>query len=244
MQFIVATISLYEPVRKFAGFYNNFQQALGSSESVFHFMDLQDEVCERPDARTLTDFRDAIRFEDVRFSYSVPAPPEIPHLSKEVRYGAPSCHPGIDGRTRRAARDRSRGQGRRGAGDCGRQRRGKDDAGAPDSALLRRYRRPTSDRRQRCARPHAGIAARAHRDRDTGDDPVQRHRAQQHRLRPAATSRSEEVEAAARAALAHDFIMRMPQGYDTVIGERGFRLSGGERQRLALRARCRRTRRS
>jgi subfamily B ATP-binding cassette protein MsbA len=42
------------------------------------------------------------------------------------------------------------------------------------------------------------------------------------------------VKEAARNALAHDFIMRMPQGYDTVIGEKGFRLSGGERQRLAI----------
>ncbi len=39
---------------------------------------------------------------------------------------------------------------------------------------------------------------------------------------------------AAKAALAHEFILRMPDGYDTMIGERGFRLSGGERQRLAI----------
>jgi len=44
----------------------------------------------------------------------------------------------------------------------------------------------------------------------------------------------EEVEAAARAALAHDFICDMPQGYDTYLGERGVRLSGGQRQRIAI----------
>jgi subfamily B ATP-binding cassette protein MsbA len=44
----------------------------------------------------------------------------------------------------------------------------------------------------------------------------------------------ERVMEAARTALAHDFILRMPDGYDTVIGEKGFRLSGGERQRLAI----------
>jgi ATP-binding cassette, subfamily B, bacterial MsbA len=43
-----------------------------------------------------------------------------------------------------------------------------------------------------------------------------------------------DVEAAARAALAHDFIMDMAEGYETMIGERGLRLSGGERQRLAI----------
>jgi subfamily B ATP-binding cassette protein MsbA len=44
----------------------------------------------------------------------------------------------------------------------------------------------------------------------------------------------QRVQEAAKAALAHDFILRLPDGYDTLIGEKGFRLSGGERQRLAI----------
>jgi subfamily B ATP-binding cassette protein MsbA len=44
----------------------------------------------------------------------------------------------------------------------------------------------------------------------------------------------QEIEAAARAAHAHEFIMSLPKGYQTVIGERGQRLSGGQRQRLAI----------
>jgi ATP-binding cassette subfamily B protein len=49
-----------------------------------------------------------------------------------------------------------------------------------------------------------------------------------------ADATQEEVEAAARAANIHDFIMGLPAQYETVVGERGYRLSGGEKQRLAL----------
>ena len=67
--FIIAVFSLYNPVRKFAGFYNNFQQALGASASIFGFLDVDDEVREKPSAAKLGPFRESIRFEDVSFGY-------------------------------------------------------------------------------------------------------------------------------------------------------------------------------
>src|SRR5205807_6290503 len=45
---------------------------------------------------------------------------------------------------------------------------------------------------------------------------------------------AEEIRSAAETALAHEFIMRLPEGYETVIGDRGLKLSGGQRQRLAI----------
>ena len=67
--FIFAVFKLYDPVRKFAGFYNNFQQALGASSSVFQFMDADDEVKEKPRAPALPAFRREIVFDHVNFSY-------------------------------------------------------------------------------------------------------------------------------------------------------------------------------
>ncbi len=61
-----------------------------------------------------------------------------------------------------------------------------------------------------------------------------RQRRREHRLRRAPTRPREEIEAAARRAQADGFIEDLPDGYDTVVGERGLTLSGGQRQRVAI----------
>src|ERR1700674_1888318 len=68
LAFIVAVFKLYDPVRKFALFNNNFQQALGASSEIFKFMETEDDVKEKPAAKPLPPFSRSIRFEKVCFS--------------------------------------------------------------------------------------------------------------------------------------------------------------------------------
>ncbi len=130
--FIVAVFSLYDPVRKFAMFYNSFQQALGASEEIFRFMDAQDDVVEKKRAYVLKEFKESIRFEHVDFAY---------HSDGEVKTGAAWHRPGR--------------QSRRGDRACRAERGREVVAGEFDSALLRCDRRAHSDRRPRPARYHA-----------------------------------------------------------------------------------------
>src|SRR5580700_11362020 len=68
--FIILLFKLYDPVRKFAYFYNSFQQAMGASASIFGFFDTKDDVKERAHAVAMPQFSNSIRFENVGFSYS------------------------------------------------------------------------------------------------------------------------------------------------------------------------------
>jgi ATP-binding cassette, subfamily B, bacterial MsbA len=208
--FIILLFKLYDPVRKFAYFYNSFQQATGASSSIFGFFDTEDDVKERPHAIALQHFRQSIQFQNVGFSYSTAeGEHQILHnVDLEVRAGEVLALVG--------------------------------PSGAGKSTLVNlipRFFDATSGRilidavdLRDCTlaslrRQVAQVTQETILFNDTVRDNIAYGRPE---------VKTALVEQAARNALAHDFILRMPQGYDTVIGEKGFRLSGGERQRLAI----------
>jgi subfamily B ATP-binding cassette protein MsbA len=208
--FIVAVFKLYDPVRKFALFYNNFQQALGASGNIFEFMDTQDTVKDRPHAQALKGFRHEIRFEDVCFSYS----------SEE---GEKEILTGINLRV-------PRGEVVAFVGPSG--------AGKTTMVnLIPRFFDVTGGRlvvdgvdvRDVRIDSLRKLIGNVTQETILFNDTVRNNIAYGQPDVPL-----EKVKDAARAALAHEFIMALPDAYDTVIGEKGLRLSGGERQRLAI----------
>ncbi len=210
--FITAVFSLYNPVRKFALFNNNFQQALGASSEIFKFMDVKDDVRERPHARRLPAFTKTVKFDHVSFAYAADSDdesrPVLHDINLEVERGEVVAIVGSSGS-------------------------GKSTL----VHLIPRFFDVTEGRLSidghdvrevtlASLREQIGIVTQ---DTVLFNDTVRNNIAYGQPHVPL-----KEVEAAARAALAHDFIKALPAGYDEVIGERGIRLSGGERQRIAI----------
>src|SRR3989442_1314550 len=209
--FIAAVFSLYNPVRKFALFNNNFQQALGASSELFKFMDSEDEVREKPGAKPLPTFSSSIRFDDVSFSYEGNgdgAREILRNINLKVKAGEVLAVAGSSG-----------------AGKSTLVHLIPRFFDVTSGALLIDGR-DVRDTTLASLRSLIGVVTQ---ETVLFNDTVRNNIAYG---RPSVPQK--QVEAAARAALAHDFIMDLPAAYDTVIGERGVRLSGGERQRIAI----------
>ena len=208
--FIVAVFKLYDPVRKFAMFNNNFQQAVGASSEIFRFMDMEDEVREKPGAKRMGKFARAIRFDGVSFSYenAEDSPVVLHDINLEVKAGEVLAVVGSSGAGKSTLVhliprffDVSGG------------RILIDDNDVRDVTL-------------ESLRSQIGIVTQ---ETVLFNDTVRNNIAygQPH-------VSQKQVEEAARAARAYEFIRGLPEGYNTMIGERGVRLSGGERQRIAI----------
>ena len=208
-QFVVGLVMLYEPIKRLTNIHNIFQQGLGAAQSVFRYLDSQPDVMDAPDAKELLRLENSIAFRDVRFIYpAAPAHAVLDGINLEIRVGEVVALVGPSGA-------------------------GKTTLGN----LVPRFYDVTSgsiqidgedvrDYKLSSLRENISVVSQeTFLFNDTVFDNIAYGRPD---------ANEAEVITAARTALADEFILGLPHGYRTVIGERGAKLSGGQRQRLAI----------
>lgn len=205
--FAYALFKGYEPVKRLGTVYQLFLQAVGTSTQVFAFLDRPEEEMAAPGAKALPPFAKSIEFDRTSFSYD-----SGPLILKNIDLKAPAGSVvAIVG-----------------------------SSGAGKTTLLNmlpRFYSPTAgsmridgyDLRDVTLRSLREQMAIVTQETILFNDTIRNNLCYGRPDMPEA-----KIVAAAQAALAHDFIMQMPQGYQTIIGDRGQRLSGGQRQRLAI----------
>lgn len=207
--FMTALLLLYNPVKRLTGIHNIFQQALGASQRVFEYLDREQTIQDRTGARKLPRFQNGIRFQDVTFRYpSVEEGYTLAGINLDVNVGEIVALVGPSGAGKTTLANLAP--------------RFYDVTGGAISIDGHDIR----DVQLASLRSQISIVAQdTFLFNDTVGNNIRYGKAD---------ATEEEVRQAAAAALAEEFIQRLPQGYGAVIGERGLKLSGGQRQRIAI----------
>ncbi|MDP6785892.1 MAG: ABC transporter transmembrane domain-containing protein [Rhodospirillales bacterium] len=205
--FITALLLAYEPMKRLANLNTSVQEGLAAADRLFNLLDQEPRIVEKPGARDLAVGGGNIVLDDVRFSY-IKGQPTLEGVTISVPAGKTVALVG--------------------------------PSGAGKSTILNLIPRfydvdsgsvfidGTDVREVTFASLHANIAL-VSQEIMLFDDTVRANIAYGR-----AAAGDAEIEEAARHAAAHDFIIDLPQGYDTLVGEHGTKLSGGQRQRLAI----------
>jgi len=208
VQFNLLLFQLIWPVRSLGSMLNTTQNAVASGARIFEIMDMQAEVQTSPDAVPLTNVEGEVQFENVGFRYTANDAPVLQGITLHVSPGETVAILGATGSGKSTILQ-----------------------------LLPRFYDPTEghifldghDLRTvtlESLRANIGIVAQ---ESFLFSETLRANIAYG---KPNATDA--EVEAAAEAAQIHDFIVSLPDGYDTMVGERGITLSGGQKQRMAI----------
>jgi subfamily B ATP-binding cassette protein MsbA len=206
--FLYAMFNAYMPLKRMGYVYQQFQAAQGASQQVFAYLDREEEAIEQAGGKRLEKLSREIAFEKVAFAYDPISPPVLQNIWLTARKGEVVALVGTSGAGKTTLVN-----------------------------LIPRFYEVSSgsiridgvDIREVTRRSLRGQIAMVTQENILFHDTVMNNICYGMSGVP-----RERVVEAARAALAHDFIMELPEGYDTVIGERGTRLSGGQRQRIAI----------
>jgi subfamily B ATP-binding cassette protein MsbA len=204
--FVYALFKSYEPVKRMGAIYQQFQQAQGATTQVFSYLDMVEEEHDAFNARLLPAFSREIVFDHVSFSYD--ATPVLREINLEARKGDVIALVGSSGGGKTTLVN-----------------------------LLPRFYELTSGSIRIDGVDVREVTIRSLREQIAmvTQENILFHDTVWNNISYGLKDISEErVIDAAKAALAHDFIMELPQTYHTLIGERGTRLSGGQRQRIAI----------
>jgi subfamily B ATP-binding cassette protein MsbA len=206
MAFLTAMFMLYKPFKQLSGTNTLVQQGIVGAERVFEIMEAKSDIQEKPYALLAPTIRQSIEFQDVWFSYGRST--VLKQVNLRINTGEVIALVGVSGVGKSTLVD-----------------------------LIPRFYDVTSgkitideedirDLTIESLRSQVGIVSQ---HTFLFNDTVKNNISYGDR-----TKDTESIIAAAKAANAHEFVMAMPDGYDTVIGEMGLRVSGGERQRLAI----------
>jgi subfamily B ATP-binding cassette protein MsbA len=213
--FLSYATSFYQPINRLTEVDNIFQQAIAAGERIFELLDEIPEIQDAPGAVELSHIEGEIQFERVYFRYGAGAP--LGQMGNEYVLHDVAFH-------------MAPGQVVALVGPSG--------AGKTSIAnLITRFYDPTCGRVLIDGHDLRGVqvkSLRAHISVVLQETFLFNTTIRDNLLFAKPDASDEEMVAAARAAYAHDFIVELPDGYDTAIGERGVKLSGGQKQRLAL----------
>ena len=205
--FLVYTVNITNPVKRLGNVYGSIQRAVAAAERVFEVLDTLPEIQDDFDAKELPVVKGQVEFENVMFEYRS-GEPALCNLSIKVPPGQVLAIVGPSG------------------------------AGKSTIAnLLPRFYDPQQGRIKIDGRDIRHVTVRSLREQIAmvpQDTILFSASIYENILYGRLDASAAEVTAAAYSANAHDFILQMPLGYDTQIGERGCQLSGGQRQRIAI----------
>jgi subfamily B ATP-binding cassette protein MsbA len=205
--YIIYTMLVAGPIAAFSGLYSQFQAALGATTRIFELLDTAPDIIDAPDAVELPEIIGRVSFDEVSFEYNTNLP-VLHQLSVQVQPGQLVALVGPSGAGKTTLINLIP--------------RFYDVSGGAIAIDGNDIRRVTghSLRRQIGIVPQETLLFS-----DTIGQNIRYGKLD---------ATQAEIEAAAKAANAHDFIMAAPEGYQTLVGERGIKLSGGQRQRVAI----------